>query len=368
MFKLFSEMVFCTKCVLSEDYESVKINQETHDCNYCRNLEPIHFLGKQSLIEKINFKHGEKIGVTTSGGSDSLFVLHELVQLYGAKNIVAFNHFKKDLVHPIATSNICNAVDRLGCDLEIVEDKIFIENFKKSLFQFLHKPVSPMLSVLICNGCRTGITEALIRRGVNSHKIYKYIHGASYLEDAPHKEALRKKLGYPDGQLGVEQVLNENEGYPFTSLEAWNDIKLGNSFVKETLKEKYPNLLYLGYFSFFPCNPKMQKKLLREKYKWNEPEDDFHFDCSIQPFKELLSFGLLGYTEYDFHLSEQIRHGLISRKVVFKMLEDSKLSICNSLEIILSKMKELNINNETQNKMKEFYENYIYPRFKKIIR
>lgn len=63
------------------------------------------FLGADQLIKDLNLRGKEQVGVTVSGGKDSLDTWMWLVDNLGPEKVVAFNHQKAGLVHPTAAEN-----------------------------------------------------------------------------------------------------------------------------------------------------------------------------------------------------------------------------------------------------------------------
>jgi len=263
-------------------------------------------------------------------------------------------------VHPAAETNLRNAVEILGCSRETVYDRDAIKLFRVSLEQYMDRPIPGMLSALVCFGCRRGITAVLIDRGYRACGITTFIHASSYLEGAPHKEALRKAAGIADGEAGLRDVLRQSPGYPFAAKVAWGDILCGSSFISATLRREFPRGKYLGYFDYVPTDPSKQRDTIRSFLAWREPRDGFHFDCHITPFKKILSFALYGYTEHEFYLSEMIRMGLLSRTAALTELYTERRAIAASREAILTLMKQLHFADGCIDKMVKFWEESEY--------
>lgn len=105
-----------------------------------------------------------------------------LCDIFGSENIIAFNHHKSGLVHPFAYENLLNASRILKSKLIIVEDNDFIIRFRKKLEAFVKKTDSAMTRVVLCAGCRYGITGNLYWLADEKYKIKKFVNAASYLE------------------------------------------------------------------------------------------------------------------------------------------------------------------------------------------
>jgi len=98
----------CDFCVIPFNYASAsfKLINDHKICNFCHNFKTPSFLGEDKLIEDLDLKNNEKIGVTVSGGKDSLYMWLWLVNKLGKDKVIAFNHHKIGLVHPIAKRNL----------------------------------------------------------------------------------------------------------------------------------------------------------------------------------------------------------------------------------------------------------------------
>src|SRR3990167_3848798 len=72
----------CDKCVLPAGYAGADFVEEKSGktiCNFCKDhVEPI-FLGEDQFIYDLGLQEGEQIGVTVSGGKDSMYAWMWLV-------------------------------------------------------------------------------------------------------------------------------------------------------------------------------------------------------------------------------------------------------------------------------------------------
>lgn len=90
----------CEKCGLILSYPHALSEESSSECNYCTNFKRKDFLGREALLERLG-KEGA-IGVSVSGGKDSLFVWYWMVEQLGADRVIAFNHHKVGAVHQLA--------------------------------------------------------------------------------------------------------------------------------------------------------------------------------------------------------------------------------------------------------------------------
>jgi glucosamine--fructose-6-phosphate aminotransferase (isomerizing) len=338
----------CDRCVLPEGYAGaifINKNGETV-CNFCLDYKEPTFLGGEQLIQDLDLKENEQVGVTVSGGKDSLYTWMWLVENLGVDKVVAFNHQKVGLVHPIAEENLGRAKDILGSELIQVRDEEMLPRFRKNLAVFLAKPDPAMVRVALCAGCRVGISGSLFSIG-EARGITKFVSAASYLELAPFKAATIKAKGGGDEREGLLVGLAENPLYDHDDnirvimLEDDHCHKTqltgGGSF------RLYPNIRYFDFDQYFPNIPSHTEAEVKEKLGWARPERSWHFDCLIEQFKDSFYYGLVGYTETDFNLSAQIRHGLLTREEAVQQLLQAREKVINSRVDIFNLMRQLNV-------------------------
>ena len=158
----------CISCALTSEYSYLDLNEEK-ECKYCRRFKRKTFKGLNQLVRDVNLANGEKIGITVSGGKDSIYMWSVLTELFGKDNVIAFTYYRPLLTHPLALENIRSAEAILGTRLVIIEDKSAFERFKRNFSILIKNPDPAMIRVLLCVGCRYGITENLYREGERHH-------------------------------------------------------------------------------------------------------------------------------------------------------------------------------------------------------
>lgn len=351
----------CDFCVLPSVYEwsDSKIVDGKQRCKFCECFTKHTFLGKQQFIKDIGIKKNEKIGITVSGGKDSIYAWKQLVEIFGKERVVAFTYYKPHLTHELALKNIENASRILGSKFYTFVDQSSFDRFKRNIENFLNNPNPAMVRVALCAGCRYGITEQLYNFGFKKEKITKYISAASYLELAPFKEELLKHAGSGSEKFGLIKCLAENNGYSFG-----NNIEIilrdDNYRYKGVVSKNENNFTQHGKFilfdfdKYFPNIPEKIESIVKKELKWKRPERSWHFDCLIENFKDVFYYGLLGYTETDFKLSAMVREGLMTREEAIIKLEKFNKTLETSFNDIKKLMIDLEISDLIP-KMKDFY-------------
>jgi len=317
----------CDYCVLPLNYKGAHFSLDEfgkRKCNFCMNHTEKCFKGKEALLNDIDLEKNEKIGIMVSGGKDGLFAWMTLCDLFGSENVIAFNYHKTGLVHPLAVQNIKNASKLLNSQVVIVEDKDFKERFKKKLKAFLKKPDPALVRVALCSGCRYGITGKLYEYANSKYNIKKFVSAASYLELAPFKNELLKEKGNGNSKYGLIKGLGENPAYNFDQnieiiLRDDNlTYKIKSNYTG--VKSNFSNYKLIDFDDYFPNNPSYYEKEVKKRLNWNCPKNSWRFDCIIESFKDFFYYGLLGYTETDYKISEMIRYKLIDSNEGLKQI------------------------------------------------
>ena len=150
----------CAACGLPAAYQGAEIDEKGR-CRFCRSFEKREFPGADRLKEDVALGEGEKLGVTVSGGKDSVFMWSVLSELFGGQNVTAFMHYKPGITSPVALENVRKASEILGSETVIITDEKAYERFRANLGLLMMHPKPELVRVLLCAGCRYGITGML---------------------------------------------------------------------------------------------------------------------------------------------------------------------------------------------------------------
>lgn len=357
----------CEYCVIPKEYKSANFElteNNHHICNYCRDYKKQEFKGKEQLKKDINLKQGEKVGVMVSGGKDGLYAWMLLCDIFGSENVIAFNHHKTGLVHPLAYENIISASKLLKSKVVIIKDDEFLNRFKKNLESLIKNPDPAMVRVALCAGCRYGITGLLYQKAEEEYNITKFVSAASYLELAPFKDELLKEKGNGNSKYGLIKGLSENENYNYADnidiiLRDDNLVYKNKKNAKTGVKNKFKEYKLFDLDEYIENVPNKYEEEVVKRLNWKRPEKSWHFDCIVEDFKEFFYYGCLGYTEYEFKLSQMIRYELISREDAIKSLSSYQTRMNNSLNKILEKLDYLEMD-YLKKQFIDFYKNSKY--------
>lgn len=355
----------CEKCVLPKGGAGVNFFHNGNSgkiCNFCSEHQEPTFLGEERLICDLNLDTNEQIGITVSGGKDSLYVWMKLVDLLGSNRVIAFNHRKVGLVHPIAEENLARAEKILGSKLIQFSDAKMLPRFHKNLSALLANPDPAMVRVALCAGCRFGISGEMFALG-EERDITKFVSAASYLELAPFKAAIMKSKGNGDEKTGLLKGVKENPLY-YHSDNIQTIMQDDRHCHKTQLSGKksfdlYPQIQYFDFDRYVPNVPSQYEAAVKERLNWHRPERSWHFDCLIESFKDIFYYGTLGYTETDYNLSAMVRHKLLSRNEAERQLLEYRKKLINSEEEIAELMNKLGVKSLIP-QMENFYQNSVF--------
>lgn len=203
----------------------------------------------------------------------------------------------------------------MGTELVVINDSEMYERFRKNLAILIKNPNPALVRVVLCSGCRYGITERLYKEG-EKRNIKKYVSGASYLELAPFKEQLIEKIGGGDMEKGFKNLLQCHIEYDYGDnikhIVRDSLYKYKGNEANDDLKLKLNKYQLFDMDEYVENNPEQIERIVTEKYGWQRGESSWHFDCMVEKVKNMFYYGMLGYTEADFKLAAMVRHGIIS--------------------------------------------------------
>jgi len=93
------------------------------------------------------------------------------------------------------------------------------------------------------------------------------------------------------------------------------------------LRWRYPRVRQVHYFDYCRWDRTEILSALQTDTDWSIPESlpsDWHSDCQLHILREYMSQRSLGASEVDAHLSNQIRHGLLTREEGWRKLREVK--------------------------------------------
>jgi N-acetyl sugar amidotransferase len=304
----------CQRCVMdatASDFEP----SEAGTCNYCDEVEARRALGLQKLsLEHRQTILAEKVAsmkaagrgkpydclVGLSGGLDSSYVLHEVVQA-GLRPLVV--HLDNGWNSELAVHNIAVLVDKLGCDLHthVIEWEEY-----KDLQLSLFKAGVVDIEILLDNGIQA-ITYALASR----YKIGTIVNGGNQSTesmrmppnwnhmklDAKNIKAIQKKFG----SMNIRTQ-------PLLGLTGW-------------LKYKYIDKTQsFSWLDFIDYTKQKAMSVLASKYGY-KPYPYKHYESVFTRYYQAYILPQkFGFDKRKVHLSSLILDGQITRQQAIEEL------------------------------------------------
>jgi hypothetical protein len=354
--------IACRCCVLPAGYAGATFSGGV--CNFCRKFRKRSFLGERAFRRALPADKEQLVGVFVSGGKDSGAALASVIEAVGPERTVAITSDKGRLVHPLARRNLDNLQKNTGCGFVRVPDPDFYPRFLKNLSAFLEGPDPAMLRAVLCAGCRHAISLKLLAE-VAKHGINTVVNAASYLELAPFKSALMRENGNGDETNGLLLGLMENEQYRHDgNLEVIvrdHGLCHEKQFHTSLGCTRVGDINYVHYFDYVENDPRRVRQEVQAKLEFELPDgEDWHYDCLVEPFKDFLYYGLLGYTETDFHLCEMIRYKVISRTEALEALDAKRDAIVANVDGVIELAEKLGCHRNVPWQLHDFARNSPY--------
>jgi hypothetical protein len=318
----------CTKCILPETMPF--INFDEHGvCNYCRHYKPrnkprpIEELFK--LVEGYRRKDGNDCIVPFSGGRDSCFGLHLIVNELKMKPITYT--YDWGMVTDLGRRNISRMSSALGVENIIVAADIGRKrrNITMNLKAWLKSPHLGMISILTAGDKhffryverikeQTGISLNLW--GVNPLEVTHFKAGflgipPYFEEERVYSHGVMKQLRYQGLRF---KAMLKSPGYFNGSL--WDTLS-GEYYRIFTNKSDYYHI-----FDYWRWDEKEIDSVLA-RYDWELAPDTkttWRIGDGTAAFYNYVYYTVAGFTEHDTFRSNQIREGDLTREEALEMV------------------------------------------------
>lgn len=302
----------CNKCILPATYPGITFN-ENGVCSYCDVYENRWLNWKEKEKEFITILNKNQSGkynaiVGFSGGKDSTFVLHKIVNDYGVKNILAFT-YDNGFLSDGAKDNIQKTIKKLGIDYEYHKMPLKQE-------RILYKKAIEKKSSELCMFCMNPTINTLIRL-TKKYNTKTVIMGESPRTEPQFPLTMLNAFDYQflKSVVGNENCEKSNSQY-FKESKLLNSIKLFG-----TTKIKFINLP-----EYIDWNPFEIIELLKREYGWVDYGKGIpHFDCMLEPLIDHFMYKRLGYSKVVDNISILVRRGLLTREEALKKYEKEEV-------------------------------------------
>ena len=320
----------CTRCILPETMPFIKFDSDGV-CNYCRNYKsrntpkPKGELFK--IVEPYRRRNGIDCIVPFSGGRDSCYGLHLIVNELGMKPITYT--YDWGMVTDLGRRNISRMCAELGVENIIVAANISQKrkNIAMNLKSWLKSPHLGMISILTAGDKhffrhvetvkkQTGVNLNLW--SVNPLEVTHFKAGflgvkPDFEEKRVYSHGISKQLRY---QLLRAKAMLKSPSYFNSSL--WDTLS-GEYYRSFTEKSDYYHI-----FDYWRWDEEIIEKTLDE-YDWERAIDTnttWRIGDGTAAFYNYIYYTVAGFTEHDTFRSNQIREGELSREKALQLVQD----------------------------------------------
>ena len=321
----------CTKCVLPETMPFIAFDDEGV-CNYCRNYKPRnHPRPKEELFELIEpFRRasGDEVLVPFSGGRDSSYGLHLIIDELKLRPVTYT--YDWGMVTDLGRRNVSRMSSKLGVENIIVAADITTKRdyIRRNLNAWIKSPHLGMLSVLTAGDKhffrhietlkrQTGVTLNLW--GINPLEVTHFKSGflgvpPDFAEERVYSHGAMKQLRYQSLRL---KAMMQSPGYFNRSIP---DTLLGEYYRSFTTKSDYFHI-----FDYWRWDEKLIDDTLKDEYDWERAPDTqttWRIGDGTAAFYNYAYYTIAGFTEHDTFRSNQVREGDITREEALRLVEE----------------------------------------------
>lgn len=324
------KLLRCTKCILPETMPFIHFD-EKGECNYCKNYKPRNNPKPKeelfNLVEPYRRKNGPECIVPFSGGRDSCWGLHLIVNELKMKPITYT--YDWGMVTDLGRRNISRMCAELGVENIIVADDIAQKrrNIAMNLKAWLKAPNLGMVSILTAGDkhffrhvetvkSQTGINLNLW--GVNPLEVTHF--KAGFLGVPPDFEEKRVYIHGWAKQINYQwlrfKAMLHSPGYFNRSL--WDTIS-GEYYRSFTEKSDYFHI-----FDYWRWEEKVCDDTLKY-YDWELAPDTsttWRIGDGTAAFYNYIYYTMAGFTEHDTFRSNQIREGQMTRDEALELVQE----------------------------------------------
>lgn len=320
----------CTRCILPETMPFISFDSEG-TCNYCRNYrsrnqpKPLHEL--MDLVEPYRRPSGPDCIVPLSGGRDSCFALHLIVNELGLRPVT----FTYDwgMVTDLGRRNVSRISSELGVENIIIADDIEKKRgfIAKNLKAWLKSPHLGMISILTAGDKhffrhlqtiqgQTGI--GLNLWGINPLEVTYF--KAGFLGVPPDFEETRV---YSHGAMKQLRY----QGLRFKAMT--RSPRYFNSSLWDTLSGEYYRSFaaktdYFHMFDYWKWDEQEIDAML-DDYDWERAPDTrttWRIGDGTAAFYNYVYYTVAGFSEHDTFRSNQVREGDLTRDEAIQLVQE----------------------------------------------
>jgi len=321
----------CTRCILPETMPFIAFDAEGV-CNYCHNYKPRnHPRPKEELfelIEPFRRKNGDEVLVPFSGGRDSSYGLHLIIDELKLRPVTYT--YDWGMVTDLGRRNVSRMSAKLGVENIIVAADITQKRdyIRRNLNAWLKSPHLGMLSVLTAGDKhffrhietlkrQTGVSLNLW--GINPLEVTHFKSGflgvpPDFAEERVYSHGAMKQLRYQSLRF---RAMLQSPGYFNRSIP---DTLAGEYYRSFTHKSDYFHI-----FDYWRWDEKQIEDTLDSEYDWERSPDTqttWRIGDGTAAFYNYAYYTIAGFTEHDTFRSNQVREGDITREEALRLVEE----------------------------------------------
>ena len=318
----------CSKCILPETMPYIKFNKEGV-CNYCENYTlknvPKPFSELEGLVEPYRRKGLRDCIVPFSGGRDSSYALHIIVEELGM-NPIAYT-YDWGMVTDLGRRNISRMCSKLNVENIIIAADITKkrDNIRKNVSAWLKNPHLGMISLWTagdkhffryCEEVKKQTGISLNLWGVNPMETTHFKTG--FLGIAPEFD---NKHVYNNGFISQAEYQFKRYKQYFLNPSYFN------SSIPDTISGEYWRSInkksdYFHIFDYLTWDEeKVNSKLKDYNWEWsNDTPTSWRIGDGTAALYNYVYYSVAGFTEHDTFRSNQIREGMISREDALRLV------------------------------------------------
>jgi N-acetyl sugar amidotransferase len=330
---VFLPIKYCVRCVMPETQEGQEFD-EFGFCNVCRSSEEkmrvdwkLRHEQLVSLLEEAKHENRDNeydCLIPISGGKDSTFQLHVLVKEFGMRPLaVTFSH---NWFSAVGMYNLFNALETFDVDHIMFTPKRGLVNriAKKSLEKIGDA----------CWHCHAGV-GAFPLRVAKDYGIRLIIWGESVAESSSRGTYGQPLIKFDQDYFQKVSAKVKPEAFVDEDI-ADNEIRKFNSLTSEDYQSVQITGIHLGDFIFW--DEERQTEFVINEYGWMEDDVEGTYkgykstECIMPGVHDFACYLKRGYGRTSFHLSSDIRSGIISRADVNEEILEIEKTVPPSLD------------------------------------
>lgn len=321
----------CTKCLLPETFPGISFD-EYGVCSVCKGYKIKKLKGEnelKKLLKENKTREGEyDCIVPLSGGRDSCYMLHYLVKEMGAR-VVAYT-YDWGMVTDLARRNIQRMCSKLGVEHILISADIARKrkNIQLNVKAWLKHPQLATVPLFMAGDKQFFYYAQLLKRQMHIDNI---IFGMNSLEETQFKVQFASNS--KTGENGIHYDLPIS-GKVDLVMAYIKEFVRNPAYINRSLFDSFSGYLsyyflpkdYVQFFDYILWDQKTVEDVIINNYGWEKAkgtEETWRIGDGTAPFYNYIYYKMAGFTEFDTFKSNQIREGILDRKIALSSLKTS---------------------------------------------